>query len=53
MSNQATKSDEKPATPAAKKLTFYLPDYGVNVEAATLDEAIELAKKANKAKGVK
>lgn len=52
MSNQViTKPDT--AQPVVSKQTFYLPEFGVNIEAATLDEAIKLAKKATNAKGVK
>lgn len=48
----APASDAAPATSAEKTTTqtFFVPEYGVSVEAASLDEAIE---KAKESEGVK
>lgn len=46
MTSKVVKDEQKPAeadTEAALQ-SFYFPEYGVSVEAATLEEATEIAK---------
>jgi hypothetical protein len=41
------KKDNQPAAPAPKQ-SFYLPEFGVSVEAGSFEEAIKKAKAENK-----
>lgn len=46
MTSKVVKNEQKPADEAEKPelQSFYFPKYGVSVEAATLEEATEIAK---------
>lgn len=41
------KKDSQPAAPAPKQ-SFYLPEFGVSVEAESFEEAVKKAKAENK-----
>ena len=41
------KKDNQPAAPAPKQ-SFYLPEFGVSVEAGSFEEAVKKAKAENK-----